>query len=378
MRHLALLLRPARLTVLVVLLALMSGATTAAASVHVGPASTAPHGTTAAPGTTPATASFLWHTLPLENGWTSASTKSLPTGTPAWAIRDGVVYLRGAIKQPTSGSEIFAQLPSFAWPTHNTYLTVYTSTDVPGILFVSTSGVMWAYNGNSATFTSLAGVSYLTKTVKSSALSLENGWQSSQSTYDTGNPSYVVGDGVVYLSGSMHTAGTSRLAFVLPKAARPATGMYISVYTFDGTTGWLHIQSTGQVYANGLDAGDYTNLASIAFPVATTKWHKIPLTAGWKSAASVLPSATPEYAVINGIVYLNGSMHQPVSGTGLWTFIPAAARTTGDELNFEVYTTKGSTGSVDMTNSLGLVGSVPFSNARAFTSLAGIAYPPGS
>ena len=31
-----------------------------------------------------------------------------------------------------------------------------------------------------------------------------------------------------------------------------------------------------------------------------------------------------------------------------------------------------------VTNSLGLVSSMPFSNAKAFTSLAGIAYPKNS
>jgi hypothetical protein len=35
-------------------------------------------------------------------------------------------------------------------------------------------------------------------------------------------------------------------------------------------------------------------------------------------------------------------------------------------------------GAVAITNSLGLVSSNPFSNAEAFTSLAGIAYPPSA
>jgi hypothetical protein len=357
----------------VALLALMGGATAAGAAVHAGTSQAAAHSAPAAP------APFLWHPLPLENGWASASTKSLVTGTPAWAIRNGVVYLRGAIKQTnSSGGYTFAQLPQFAWPTHNTYLEVFTSGDVPGSLRILADGTMAAFGVESATFTSLAAVSYTTKTVKSSKLALQNGWLSSQSMYNTGNPAYSVSNGVVYLSGSMHTAGTSRLAFVLPKAARPSSGMYISVYTLDGTTGWLHIQSTGQAYANGSYATGYTDLAGISFPVAGTKWQKFTLTAGWKSAAGVLPTAVPEYAVVNGVVYLNGSIHQPVSGTGLWTFIPAPARTTGDVLEIEVDTSKGTTGAIAMTKSLGLAGSNPFSNARAFTSLAGIAYPPSS
>ena len=291
-----------------------------------------------------------------------------------------MVYLRGAIKQTLTagGSYVFAQLPQFAWPTHDLYLQVYTSSAVPGDLYISADGAMEAYYGNSATFTSLAAVSYPTKTVKSSNLALENGWLSSQSSYDTGNPAYSVSGGVVRLSGSMHTGGTSRLAFVLPKAARPAAGMYVSTYTFDGSTGYLHIQSTGQVYAEGTGAADYTNLASISFPVASTKWHNFTLTAGWKSGASQFHTAAPAYAVINGVVYLTGSMHQPVSGTGLWTFSPRPRAAPATCSRSRLDTSKGSTGSVAMTNSLGLVSSEPFSNARAFTSLAGIAYPPSS
>ena len=382
MRPLASLLpRPTRLAVPVALLALlMGGATAAGASVQAGlPAAPAAPAALAGAGQVSASAPFFWHTLPLKNGWASASTKLLATGTPAWAIRDGVVYLRGAIKQTiTSGSYIFAQLPQSAWPAHDLYLQVYTNSDVPGVLYIGADGGMEAYDGNFAAFTSLAAVSYAAKTLKSSNLALENGWLSSQSPYDTGNPAYSVSDGVVYLSGSMHTGGKSRLAFILPKAARPSAGMYISTYTFDGTTGMLHIQSTGQVYANGAEATGYTDLANISFPVASTKWHAFTLTAGWKSAAALLHTATPAYAVVNGVVYLTGSMHQPVSGTGLWTFAPVPARTTGNVLEIEVDTSNGSAGAVAMTSSLGLVSSKPFSNARAFTSLAGIAYPPSS
>jgi len=43
-----------------------------------------------------------------------------------------------------------------------------------------------------------------------------------------------------------------------------------------------------------------------------------------------------------------------------------------------VYTVNGTAGGVAITNSVGLVSSNPFSNAETFTSLAGIAYPPGS
>jgi hypothetical protein len=71
-------------------------------------------------------------------------------------------------------------------------------------------------------------------------------------------------------------------------------------------------------------------------------------------------------------------MDQPTSGTGLWTNLPAAARTKTDVLEIEVYTVNGTAGSVAITNSLGLAGSAPFTNAEDFTSLAGVAYPQAS
>ena len=71
-------------------------------------------------------------------------------------------------------------------------------------------------------------------------------------------------------------------------------------------------------------------------------------------------------------------MDQPASGTGLWTNLPAAARTKADVLEIEVYTVDGTTGAVAITDSLGLISSMPFTDAEDFTSLAGIAYPQGS
>jgi hypothetical protein len=153
--------------------------------------------------------------------------------------------------------------------------------------------------------------------------------------------------------------------------------MWISVYAFDGTTGWLQILPDGDVDASGTEAADYTSLASISFPVASTTWHNFKLEAGWKSGASKFGTAAPSYAVINGVVYITGSMYQASGDTGLWADLPAAARST-DVLEIEVYMVDGTTGAVAITNSLGLVSSNPFSDAQAFTSLAGIAYPPSS
>jgi hypothetical protein len=355
------------------LLAVLGGTAAAAAPAHPALAHTAP----ARPAQAPRLAGLTWHKLTLLNGWESASTSTLVTGAPAWATQNGVVYLRGAVKQPNAeASPSFATLPKAARPAHTLYIQVYTESDTPGILYIGSTGNMQAYDGNAYTFESLSAVSYPTAAVTSHRVTLKDGWVSSQPSYGTGDPAYAVSKGVVYLSGSMH-GGTSPLAFVLPKAARPAHTMWISVYAFDGSTGSLQILPDGDVYASGTEASSYTSLANISFPVASTTWHNFKLEAGWKSGASKYGTAAPSYAVINAVVYTTGSIYQASGDTGLWTDLPAAARSK-DVLEIEVYTVDGTTGAVAITNSLGLVSSNPFSDAEEFTSLAGLAYPPSS
>lgn len=325
----------------------------------------------------PATsATFTWHPLKLLHGWKSASTRRQVTGTPAWALRDGVVYLRGAIKQPKAGGNpAFASLPKDARPASVMYIQVFSRSDVPGILNVDSNGVLEAYDGNTHAFTSLSGVSYPSASIKSHAEHLLNGWQSSQSDYSTGDPSDVVRKGVVYLSGSMH-AGSVPLAFILPKAARPAHTIFLSVYTVDGTKpGLIEIVPQGEVEVTGAGATGFTSLANISFPVAATKWHKFKLESGWR--ASQFEGGPPVYAVVNGVVYLSGGIHQPHPGGGVWTNIPAAARPAG-VVDIEVATTSGTVGALTLTSRLGHVSSMPFSNARMMTSLAGVSYPPSA
>ncbi len=369
------LLRAARLIVPALVTAALLGGTLTAGTATAG---TATAGTAATAAGAPS-AAVTWHPITLANGWTSASKSTLLTGTPSYAISGGVVYLRGAVKQPNpDGSSIVAQLPKAAWPARNLYLQVFTNADVAGILYVGDNGTMEAYAGNADAFTSLSAVSYPAATMKVKKLTLEHGWVSSQPVYTTGDPSYAISGGVVYLSGSMHTGGTSRVVTLLPKAARPAHQMFVLVYTLDGTPGWLQILPTGQVEAFGPDAVYYTSLAGVSYPAAGAKWHTFALEDGWKSGQARFRTAAPAYTVIGGVVYLTGSMYEATQDIGLWASLPAAARTAADVLEIEVATSGGTAGAMAITDSLGLVSSMPFRGAQAFTSLDGIAYPKNS
>jgi hypothetical protein len=366
------LLRSARLILpAAALLAAMGGtaalATPAQAGISIGHA----HSALAKP------PKLTWHPFKLLSGWKSATAKKLVTGVPAWALQNGVVYLRGAIRQPSTGGTIFASLPKQARPTSNLYNQVFSKGDVPATLYIGANGLMEAYNGNADAFTSISGMSYPTASVKSHKFTLLNGWQSSQPVFGTGDPSYAISKGVVYLSGSLRAGGASPLAFKLPKAARPAHALFISVYTVDGSApGEVEIEPQGEVDIAGTGAAEYTSLATISFPVAATKWHKFKLDSGWKPFTK-FDTAVPAYAVINGIVYLDGAMDQSPAGDGLWAILPAATRT-AHVVDIEVLTTSGTVGALTITSNPGIAGSVPVSNAQTMTSLSGVAYPPSS
>jgi hypothetical protein len=210
------------------------------------------------------------HELSLLNGWQSFRAGD-GIGAPAYTVIGGVVHLAGALRQTTGTSDEFAVLPVAARPAGVLYLTVYTDGG-PGVLLISPDGELDAYQADAQGFTSLDGVSFRTATA-AHKLSLRNGWQSSQSAWDTGDPAYTVTAGVVYLSGSLHqAAGTSLVFAVLPRAARPRHQLWITTYTFEGAAGALKITPAGVMSAfnvTGNAAQGYTSLAGIAYPLGS-------------------------------------------------------------------------------------------------------------
>ena len=119
-----------------------------------------------------------------------------------------------------------------------------------------------------ALFAALGGGSYAATTLANSGVhwtsaSLQNGWQ--KGCCDPGTPGYAKDSaGVVHLRGAI-ADGTSNFAFTLPKALRPAHDLYITDYTFEGTTGYLIIYKDGEVWPEGTYATDYSSLNGISF-----------------------------------------------------------------------------------------------------------------
>lgn len=204
-------------------------------------------------------------------------------------------------------------------------------------------------------------------------LALISGWKSSQNVYGTGNPSYAISGGMVYLSGSLH-GGTSTTFAILPTAARPAHRLYMTVYTSGGTSGTLLIRPDGKMVAlstPAADATNYTSLAGVSYPTAAITAHKLALFDGWKSGQHQYGTGDPSYAVKNGIVHLSGSL---LGGTATdFAVLPAGARPT-HIIYRGVYTLGGAFLHIYIEPT-GFIGGYFTGTAHAFTSLAGVSFP---
>lgn len=327
----------------------------------------------------PAATTVTWHRLTLQNGWKSARSNSLDVANPSYAISGGMVYLDGALRQPVGSSTQFGVLPAGYRPSHTLYFAVYTGANgVAGSLRINPTGTLQAFNGAARDLTSLAAISFPVSGMTWHALTLKNGWVSSQQQWKTGNPAYAVKSGIVHLAGSLHLpSGGNTMFGVLPKGARPAHALYLIVYNFNGATGTVRIRPDGRLNAYGPAAVSLVSLAGISFPNAAFAWKKLVLEDGWTSSQTAYGTGDPSYATVGPIVYLTGSMHQasgtsPVSGN-----LPQAARTPNGLL-FLTYTLAGSYGSILVARSFLVIGSTPASNAQNFTSLAAISYPRNS
>jgi hypothetical protein len=344
----------------------------------------APGGASAATG--PATTGVPWHTLTLLNHWHSEQ-KFLNTGDPAWAVRDGVVYLRGVMAQsPASGtaSGTFAVLPKAARPARKLYLSV-DADGVYGDLIIFPGGVMNVSSPaplEAKSFTSLDGISFPLAPTTGHALTMLNGWKAGNH-FGTGVPSFWKENGVVHLLGSLvhpTSSGFSSDVFaVLPAGARPARVVYIDTYGHGGGIGAIQIATNGAMRVLITQGENFTSLAAISFPAAPTTGHKLTLINGWVSSQSQYGTGDPAYWVSNGIVHLLGSLKQPSGTNGQFAVLPPAARPT-HFLYIPIYTNNATFGWVGIS-SAGQISVANFNGntpSQLFTSLATISYPVNS
>ena len=317
-----------------------------------------------------------WHKLSAINGWHSAQ-HAYNTGDPRWAVKGGVVYLSGSVHRTSGSSILFAVLPSQARPSHKMWITVSMAGHSTGTLTILPSGKMSASStpsGYAPSYTSLAAVSFPAKSTAQKKITLLNGWHSEQSVYLSGDPSYTVKNGVVYLSGSLATSGSNDEFAVLPKAARPAHNEYITVYTLSGTFGTLQIDANGVARAYSGSAKSFTSLAAVSYPVASAPRHKLTLQGGWHSEQGVYNTGDPAYEISGGVVYLSGSL--ATAGTNYqFAVLPPAARP-AHRLYIKAYTFASSVGTVLIEpNGTMAAYNADSLDSQKFTSLATISFP---
>lgn len=286
----------------------------------------------------------VWQPLGLFNGWQSAQS-NWNTGDPSYCVANGIVYLSGSLKNPTSNSSEFAQLPSYLAPTSTVYLQVYTYNGSAGELVIGSDGAMYADGNNSSQYTSLAGISFPAAGSGLTPITLSPGWQSAQSLYGTGDPSYVITNGIVYWTGSV-TSSSTQLATpaLVPEGLTPDHCTQSIIDTFGGTVGvWYLSQATymqvGDTTIGATYYDQFSSLAGLSYPaLGHASWLQIGLQNGWtqdngtcNSAAPGAPTdGAPSYYVQDNVVYLSGGLVQPHPGSGFFGNLPAQARPAHD------------------------------------------------
>ena len=206
--------------------------------------------------------------LKLMNHWVSEN-GTYTTGNPGVAVDgNGVVHLSGSIGGGSSSTEAFA-LPSGDAPASNIYIDTYTVGGTVGFLLISTSGAVYPEGSGVSGYTGLAGISFPSagSVLKNSYPTLVDGWASAEPTYGTGDPAAALdSEGIVHLSGSLESGTVGATAFVLPKADRPPADTWIETYTFGGTTGYVVINTAGDVTPEGSSAGELHQLGRHHLP----------------------------------------------------------------------------------------------------------------
>ena len=111
-------------------------------------------------------------------------------------------------------------------------------------------------------------------------------------------------------------------------------------------------------------------------------FHGLSLVNGWESENANDGTGNPRVGVLNGVVYLKGSVGQPTPGSSLFAQLPSADRP-ADTLLINVWTNFGTPGTLEIladgrmfVSSNAACGTR--TTAQCLTSLATISYPLGS
>lgn len=205
-------------------------------------------------------------------------------------------------------------------------------------------------------------------------LKLENGWKNAP--FQTSKAQVRDISGIVYFKGAIGS-GTADIAFVLPKAFRPRTEVYVQVDMCNATNGRLQIQPSGTVSvepeSSFSNAQCFTSLDGASFALSGKSFSTLHLQNGWKNG----PFGTSKAQVrnINGIVHFKGAI--ATTGANSEPFVLPRSLRPRTEVYVPVDLCNATNGRLQIEpNGVVLVeaeGDV-FSNAQCFTSLDGASF----
>jgi hypothetical protein len=141
----------------------------------------------------------------------------------------------------------------------------------------------------------------------------------------------------------------------------------------------LAVAAAGTAAAASTSQQEPVRPATVAHPAATSvTWHRLTLLHGWKSGrSSALDVANPEYASYDGIVYLNGGLHQTSGTNHAFARLPAAARPAHD-LSIPVFSGTGTGQPGTLVIKSSGVMSLSHGGVRTLASLSAISFAPAS
>jgi len=329
-----------------------------------------------AAGSTPAHAQFAGPVpLTLINGWTND-----PFGTSLATVEEvsGIVQFRGAIATSGTSSLPFT-LPSSLAPASDVYIPIDLCNANNGRLHIQPSGVVDVETqgafSNAQCFTSLDGASFAPSSTGFTALPLINGWINAP--FATSNAAAKLINGIVHFKGAIATSGTIAQPFVLPKALRPLTDVYVPVDLCDSTNGRLYIQPTGEVtvMAEGgtfSNAQCFTSLDGAWFAPKPSGFRVLTPINGWTN--SPFSTSRAEGTNIYGVVYFKGAIATSGTNTQAFTLPTALRPVTNVYIPIDLCNATKGRILVQTTGAVFVQAETVFSNAQCFTSLDGASF----
>ncbi|HEX2881747.1 MAG TPA: trypsin-like serine protease [Polyangiaceae bacterium] len=312
--------------------------------------------------------------LTTKNGWIPSQHG---TNYAGYSVVGGTVFLRGALKNPSSTASPFLfTLPPAARPVGGyVYVPITLNGVTKGRLFIETNGDVRVQAetafSNATNFTSLDGVSFERLQTGHTPLPLQPGWVKYGGSRVPGIADYGT---VIRLVGAI-SGGTSQFPFTIPAGFRPSTRVYVSVDLCSAKKGRLVIEPSGSVtlYAEGAfsDATCFTSLDGVSYAKDSGGFALSPLN-GWATS----PYSTRAAAVRNnsGIITFQGALSSTGNSGQLFYLPPAYAPATKVYVQTDLCSATKGRIVIHPTGEVQVEASGTFSNATCFTSLEGVTF----